>query len=55
MDVPQAIEMARCAQINLENMVQVMPVLARHPLLPIVRMQIADVVKALDAEPPEAA
>jgi len=48
MDVHQALEMARCAKINLENMVEMMPVLASHPLLPVVNMQIDECIAALD-------
>lgn len=47
-DLEKALEMARCTQINLENMVQMMPVLAQHPLLPLVRMQIGETIDALE-------
>lgn len=50
MDTHQALEMARCAKINLKNMVDMMPVLASHPLLPLVNMQIDECIVALDDE-----
>jgi hypothetical protein len=43
-----ALEQAQCAEANLENMVAMMPVLARHPLLPILRLQIKDTVETLE-------
>ncbi len=50
MDTNQALEMARCVKANLENMVKMMPVLASHPLLPIVNIQIDKCIAALDDE-----
>lgn len=52
MDISTALEMARCAEINLENMVKIMPVLASHPLLPMVKMQIGECIKELEKEEP---
>lgn len=43
------LEMAHCVEINIENMVRVMPILERHPLLPIVRFQIKECIEALEA------
>ena len=43
-----ALEAARNAGINLENMVKMMPALATHPLLPLVRAQIAECIKLLE-------
>jgi len=39
--------MAECAKINLENMVKMMPLMAAHPLLPIVKLQIDECIKEL--------
>jgi hypothetical protein len=50
MGIYSALESAECAKINLENMVKMMPTLALHPLLPVVRIQIDECVKALEAE-----
>lgn len=47
--VARGLEMVRCAEINLENMVAMMPALAGHPLLPVVRQQLADAIEALGA------
>jgi len=44
----EALEMARCALINLENMVTIMPVLKLHPLLPVVQMQITETIRLLE-------
>lgn len=44
-----ALEMARCVRVNLENMVIIMPTLKMHPLLPIVQMQIKECIAALEA------
>jgi len=48
MSLATATEMARCAKINIENMVKMMPILATHPLLPIVRIQIDECVEELE-------
>jgi hypothetical protein len=47
LDTEQALESARCAYINLNNMVKLMPALRSHPLLPMVKMQLGDAIKAL--------
>jgi hypothetical protein len=44
-----ALEMAHCVEINLENMVTIMPTLKIHPLLPIVKLQIRECIEALEA------
>lgn len=41
------LESVRCAYINLNNMVKMMPVLGRHPLLPMVKMQLRTTIEAL--------
>lgn len=46
-DIEQALESARCAYSNLNNMVRMMPMLRSHPLLPMVKMQLADAINRL--------
>lgn len=53
MNIETALNLAECAKVNLENMVKMMPVLATHPLLPVVRLQIDEVIKALEDEEDE--
>ncbi len=48
MSKEQGLEMARCVEINLENMVKMMPTLKLHPLLEIVKTQIKDCIKELE-------
>ena len=45
-----ALEQARCAYVNLNNMIKMMPVLKGHPLLPIVKAQLQDCIKSLGDE-----
>jgi hypothetical protein len=45
-----ALEFMRCAYVSLNNMVKMMPVLSRHPLLPIMRGQLRSAIEALDPE-----
>jgi len=52
-DIEHALEEARCALINLNNMVKMMPTLKVHPLLPIVKVQIKGVIESLDGGPLE--
>ena len=47
-DISKALEMARCAEINIENVEKMMPILKAHPLLPIVKLQIKEVIKNLE-------
>ncbi len=49
-DEAQALEMARCSYINLNNMVEMMPTLKMHPLLPLVKRQMQECIKALGDE-----
>lgn len=51
----QALEMARCVDINIDNMIRMMPVLAAHPLLPVVKFQIRECIEALETEQPQVA
>lgn len=51
----QALEMARCVEINIDNMVRMMPALAAHPLLPIVKKQLRECIEALETEQPQVA
>ena len=50
MSTEKALEAARCAEINLNNMVTMMPALGAHPLLPLVKDQIANCIKELKEE-----
>lgn len=50
MTTEKALEAVRCAEINLQNMVEMMPALGAHPLLPIVKDQIATCIKELEEE-----
>jgi hypothetical protein len=42
-----ALEAARCAYVNLNNMVRMMPALSRHPLLPVVKEQMRTAIAEL--------
>lgn len=46
----KALEMAHCAEINLQNMVKMMPILKQHPLLFIVEDQIKECIKELELD-----
>lgn len=46
-DETQALEMARCTYINLNNMVKMMPIMKTHPLLPMVKRQLQECIKEL--------
>lgn len=48
MTIEKALELAQCAQINLNNMVTMMPALRAHPLLPIVEEQLKECVDELE-------
>jgi len=48
MSLEQGLEMARCVEINIDNMVKMMPILAKHPLLEVVKVQIKDCIKELE-------
>ena len=50
MSIKQALEMARCVEINIDNMVIMMPVLKMHPLLEFVKSQIKDCIVELEKE-----
>jgi hypothetical protein len=50
MSIEQALEMARCTEINIQNMVDMMPSLKLHPLLGIVQLQIKDCIELLEKE-----
>ena len=41
-------ELVKSAEINLENMVKLMPALGQHPLLPLVKAQLAEALKAIE-------
>ncbi len=44
----QALESARCCQVNLNNIEQLIPILATHPYMLIVKMQLGEVIKELE-------
>jgi len=46
----QGLESARCAYINLHNMVKMMPALNSHPLLFLVEAQLREAIVQLDDE-----
>ena len=50
MSKTKALEYARCADINLDNLAKMMPGLTQHPFLQIVKEQIASCIKELDDE-----
>jgi len=50
MSIEQALEKARCAEINLQNMVKLMPAMGSHPLLPMVEWQIKDCIEELERD-----
>ena len=47
-EVDKALESARCAYINLNNMTSMMPTMKQHPLLPMVKAQLCDAIIILD-------
>ena len=48
MSIDQALEMARCVEINLGNMKKMMPTMTLHPLLPLVEDQLKSCIKELE-------
>ena len=50
MSLTQGLEMARCVEINIDNMVKIMPILKTYPLLEIIKYQIKDCIKELEEE-----
>ena len=49
-ELGNATEALHSAQINFENMIKMMPVIKRHPLLALVRMQLKEGLKILGRE-----
>lgn len=47
-DIDQALEFARCAQVNFEHLVQQIPALKTYPLTVLVRSQIDSTIKELE-------
>jgi hypothetical protein len=45
--VSEALEAARCAYANLHNMVRMTPMLERHPLLGMVKLQLRTAIEKL--------
>lgn len=43
----EALESARCAYVNLNNMVKMMPAMLRHPLLAVVKLQLREAIEKL--------
>jgi hypothetical protein len=50
MEAWKALESARCAEINLQNMVKMMPALKQHPLLFLVEAQLKSCIEELEKE-----
>jgi len=50
MNKEKALELARCTEINIQNMVNMMPTLKMHPLLDIVQMQIKACIEELEKD-----
>lgn len=50
MDKEKALELARCTEINIKNMVDIMPTLKMNPLLGIVQAQIEACIGELEKE-----
>lgn len=48
-EVEKALEMAQCAQINIDNLKKM--VVGENPFLNIIKMQVDEVVKLLGGEP----
>ena len=46
----EALEMAQCAQINLDNLARMVPGVSTHPFFQLVKEQVAEVVRILDSE-----
>ena len=42
-----ALEQARCAYANLHNLVRMLPLIAGHPLLGVVKIQLRGVIETL--------
>ncbi len=50
MDKEKALELARCAEINLKNLSKAAPFLDTHPMFKVVDMQIKECIKELEKE-----
>jgi len=50
MSIEQALEMARCAEVNLNNVVGLIPLAKVHPLFEVVKNQIKECIKELEKE-----
>jgi len=48
MDTIKALESARCAEVNIETVEKMMPVLKIHPHFQIAKAQIKDVIEELE-------
>lgn len=49
----KGLELARCVEINLQNLLAVMPILKSHPYTEILRLQIKDCITELENEEAE--
>ena len=52
MNIPKALEMARCAEVNIDNLIKVNPFIANHPFTQMVRIQIHECIKHLEEDEP---
>jgi hypothetical protein len=50
MDIPKALEMAQCAEINVDNMAKMIPGVKEHPLYMLIKMQIYECIINLEDE-----
>lgn len=48
--IEEALEMARCAEINLDNLQGMVPLLAGHPFFKIVLMQVRTTIAHLEGD-----
>lgn len=51
--IKEGLEMARCAQANLENAYAMNPHLRSHPMMQVVDIQIRQTIEALEDNPPK--
>ena len=49
-DEATALEQARCAYVNLNNLVKMVYLIENHPMVFMVRLQIRGTIEALDGE-----
>ena len=50
MDILRALEMARCAEVNLDNLTKVSHFIENHPYTVIIKIQLLECIKCLEEE-----